>query len=421
MKKWQGKLEWLASHVLPTNSPANFNPEGRKEEQGALYLWGRGCHSPGMEHSDRSCSPAGTQPEPGADSPWFWWNQPRQRESPAHTVALPKGRGETPLIPKLKMLWASQGSAVAQLEGEMGDVWLESPLSHWCLLKPCEQQEQSVRNTPRDAPLGSQHQSTWKCVNKIQQAMCWIKNRLSCTGVFIKSFLVHFSGTDIYRSDLLKLTFSEWSLTLILKMSPKNHPQKSPPTARGTSHRDSQQHFHAHHSCISRLVSILMEHREGFHCLPFWRIWSPSADGAGESRQWTYRGWGDFGSLINFPPENKGKVKWAVNSAHHCQWDDNSMCHQRIHPKFPSSLQGTLRKQERSPSCYQRLKPQELKNVPIKKNLKKKLISCCCTSTLHQLSVIHTLLFEFRPYKWGNTLRVTCQVPPADDLWTDLL
>lgn len=52
---------------------------------------------------------------------------------------------------------------------------------------------------------------------------------------------------------------------------------------------------------------------------------------------------------------------------------------------------------------------------------KKKLISCCCTSTLHQLSVIHTLLFEFRPYKWGNTLRVTCQVSPADDLWTDLL
>lgn len=49
------------------------------------------------------------------------------------------------------------------------------------------------------------------------------------------------------------------------------------------------------------------------------------------------------------------------------------------------------------------------------------LISCCCTFPLHQLSVIHTLLFEFRSYIRGNTLRVTCQGPSAVDLWTDLL
>lgn len=74
-------------------------------------------------------------------------------------------------------------------------------------------------------------------------------------------------------------------------------------------------------------------------------------------------------------------------------------------------------KHERSPYCYPRLKLQEREEC----FNKKMLISCCCTFTLHQLSVIHTLLFEFRSYKWGNTLRVTCQVPSADDLWTDLL
>lgn len=146
---------------LPTNSPTNFHPEGRKEEQGALYLWGRGCHSPRMEHSDRNWSPAGIPPEPGADSPWFWWNQPRQRESPAHTVALPKGRGETALIPKLKMLWISQGLLVAQLQGEMEVVGLKSPGFPLLFAKTLW-----TRNTPRDAPLGFQHQSTWKCVTK---------------------------------------------------------------------------------------------------------------------------------------------------------------------------------------------------------------------------------------------------------------
>lgn len=130
---------------------------------------------------------------------------------------------------------------------------------------------------------------------------------------------------------------------------------------------------------------------------------------------------GDFGSLIYFPPENKGKLKWGVNTASGmiipCATRGsipNSPC-----PCRDAARQPTHRKHQRSPSCQHRLTLQELKNVPIKK--KKILISCCCTSTLHQLSVIHTLLFEFRPYKWGNTLRVTCQVPPADDLWTDLL
>lgn len=156
IEKRQDKLK---SSLLGPCSPQipRWFQEGRKEEQ-ELYLWGRGCHCHGTEHSGRSCSPAGTHPEPGADSPWFSWNQPRQRESPAHTVALPKGKGEAALISELRALGTSQGSVVAQLAGGNGGCVAQFQASHCCLLKPYEQQGHDVRNTPRDAPLGFQRQ-----------------------------------------------------------------------------------------------------------------------------------------------------------------------------------------------------------------------------------------------------------------------
>lgn len=72
-----------------------------------------------------------------------------------------------------------------------------------------------------------------------------------------------------------------------------------------------------------------------------------------------------------FPPENKGKLKWGVHSASHplLPSEDPSQI-----PKIPiltAEMQTIHRKHERSPSCYPRLKLQELKIVPTHTHTKK--------------------------------------------------
>lgn len=60
---------------------------------------------------------------------------------------------------------------------------------------------------PEMLPLVSNAREMEMC-DKIQQPICWIRNRLSCTGVSLNHLSSFFSGTDFYRSDLLKLKFS---------------------------------------------------------------------------------------------------------------------------------------------------------------------------------------------------------------------
>lgn len=106
--------------------------------------------------------------------------------------------------------------------------------------------------------------------NKIEHPSCWLTNSLSCTGVSLNpsspTFLVQ-TFIDQICSNLRFLS----DLLLILKMSPKIHPQKPPPTAPQHSQRHRSQGFTSALPPAPLLhfkAGFCLYGAQGFHSLP---------------------------------------------------------------------------------------------------------------------------------------------------------